>query len=96
VAVMYAGKIVEMAEVSELFDHPLHPYTRALMLSVPKVEENVERLFCIEGQPPDLLDAPVACSFMDRCLEKGEKCRSEASVPETHLDSHMVRCWLYV
>lgn len=96
VAVMYAGSIVEMAEVSELFDHPLHPYTRALMLSVPKVEEKIDRLFSIEGQPPDLLSVLKACAFENRCTEKNAKCRPEATIPEVNINGHIVRCWHYV
>ena len=67
VAVMYAGKIVEQGSVRDIFNNPSHPYTEALLESVPKMEEDVERLFSIEGQPPPLYNLPVGCSFADRC-----------------------------
>jgi oligopeptide/dipeptide ABC transporter ATP-binding protein len=97
VAVMYAGRIVEKAAVREIFDRPVHPYTRALMASVPKVEERVERLYSIEGQPPALLGLPPGCSFLPRCAERFDKCSSEEFPPEVELPgNHFVRCWHYV
>ena len=97
VAVMYAGKIVEKAAVRELFDRPVHPYTKALMRSVPKVEDRVERLFSIEGQPPALLNLAPGCSFRPRCSDRFEKCASEDFPPEVELaGNHAVRCWQYV
>ena len=97
VAVMYAGRIVEKAEVREIFDHAVHPYTKSLMGSVPKVEERVEKLYNIEGQPPVLLNLPPGCSFLPRCAEKFDKCSSEEFPPEVELPgNHSVRCWHYV
>jgi oligopeptide/dipeptide ABC transporter ATP-binding protein len=94
---MYAGRIVEKAEVRAIFDRPVHPYTKALMGSVPKVEERVERLFSIEGQPPALLNLPPGCSFRPRCSERFDKCSSEEFPPEVELPgNHFVRCWHYV
>ena len=63
VAVMYAGRIVEQGTVREVFNSPSHPYTQALMSSVPKMEEKVDKLYSIEGQPPALFDLPVGCAF---------------------------------
>jgi oligopeptide/dipeptide ABC transporter ATP-binding protein len=97
VAVMYAGRIVERAEAGAIFDQPLHPYTKALMSSVPSVEERVERLVGIEGQPPSLLNLPPGCSFVPRCPTKLAKCSSEEFPPEVELArNHSVRCWHYV
>jgi peptide/nickel transport system ATP-binding protein len=97
VAVMYAGRIVEKAEVREIFDHPVHPYTKALLASVPKVEERVQKLYSIEGQPPVLLNLPPGCSFLPRCAEKFDKCSSKDFPPEVELPgNHFVRCWHYV
>ncbi len=97
VAVMYAGRIVEKAEVRDIFDHPVHPYTKALMGSVPKVEERVEKLYSIEGQPPVLLNLPPGCSFLPRCPEKFSKCSSELFPPEVEVtENHFARCWHYV
>lgn len=96
VAVMYAGKIIEMAPVRELFNNPVHPYTKGLMASVPSVDEKEETLFSIEGQPPSLLNMPPGCSFEPRCTGKDEKCHPEEFPPEVQLgNDHMVRCWLY-
>ncbi len=97
VAVMYAGRIVEMAEVRQIFNHPSHPYTKGLMLSVPKVDQEVERLFSIEGHPPDLTNLSSQCSFLPRCIEKMEVCGREEFPPEVNVgDGHVVRCWRYV
>jgi len=97
VAVMYAGRIVEKADVRETFNHPIHPYTKALMASVPKVEKRVEELYNIQGQPPALLNLPPGCSFLPRCTEKFDKCSSDEYPPEVELPGkHFVRCWHYV
>ena len=81
----------------EIFDHAVHPYTKALMGSVPKVEERVEKLYSIEGQPPVLLNLPPGCSFLPRCTESFDKCSSEEFPPEVEVSKdHFVRCWHYV
>ena len=67
VAVMYAGRIVETAPVRDLFERPAHPYTQALLRSVPGLEDDVERLASIEGQPPAMHALPPGCSFAPRC-----------------------------
>ncbi len=97
VAVMYAGRIVEKANVREIFGRPEHPYTKALMASVPKVEERMTKLYSIEGQPPVLLNLPPGCSFLPRCSEKFDRCSSEEFPPEVEVsENHFVRCWHYV
>jgi oligopeptide/dipeptide ABC transporter ATP-binding protein len=97
VAVMYAGKIVEIAPVRQIFDSPVHPYTKALLKSIPKVEAKTERLYSIEGQPPALLDLPPGCSFLPRCPESFDKCQSREFPPMTELaGKQCVRCWHYV
>ena len=75
VAVMYAGHIIEQAEVTELFDNPLHPYTKALLRSVPDLDDDVEMLPTIDGQPPDLANTPSGCVFRDRCPDPSDDCR---------------------
>jgi oligopeptide/dipeptide ABC transporter ATP-binding protein len=96
VAVMYAGKIIEMAKVRELFNNPAHPYSQALMRSVPKVNERVERLFSIEGQPPSLIDLSPGCAFLPRCNVSTDSCKRKESPPEINLNhDHLVRCWKY-
>jgi len=96
VAVMYAGKIVEMAEVRELFNNPAHPYTEALMNSVPKIEEKMERLCSVEGEPPHLYDIPPGCAFVPRCSCASDNCREQYPPMIEIRDKHWVRCQKYV
>ncbi len=93
VAVMYAGKIVEIADVEDLFFRPQHPYTQALLGSVPDLEEDVEWLTSIHGQPPQLDQMPIGCSFQPRCEYAFEKCEEE--YPPEYLvgNKHIARCW---
>jgi oligopeptide/dipeptide ABC transporter ATP-binding protein len=93
VAVMYAGKIVEMGSVRDIFNHPSHPYTEALLASVPKMEEDVGRLYSIEGQPPTLHDLPEGCPFAPRCPYVMERCHNEYPA-QIHLNTdHFAACW---
>jgi oligopeptide/dipeptide ABC transporter ATP-binding protein len=93
VAVMYAGKIVECANVRELFNHPYHPYTVALLESLPKMEKKVERLYAIEGQPPDLGNLPTGCSFAPRCTYTMDICGKEPPSQHEIGANHSVSCW---
>jgi peptide/nickel transport system ATP-binding protein len=95
VAVMYAGVIVELADVRTIFHQPRHPYTVALIGSVPKIGESRKRLATIEGQPPNLLKLPDGCRFSPRCPERREICLT--SEPElTYIKvGHQVRCHRY-
>jgi oligopeptide/dipeptide ABC transporter ATP-binding protein len=93
VAVMYAGKIVESASVRELFNRPLHPYTIALINALPKMEEEVETLTTIEGQPPNLLDPPSGCRFAQRCVQVQKMCLREAPELQAVGEDHEVSCW---
>ena len=92
VAVMYAGHIVEHGSVRDLFNNPQHPYTQALMESVPKLEERVERLYSIEGQPPMLWDLPEGCLFAPRCPHARDRCQ-EYPPTFTIKDGHTADCW---
>jgi len=95
VAVMYAGKVVERAPVRSIFNQPAHPYTEALLHAVPKLTEASERLWSIEGQPPDPADLPPGCPFHPRCPKAEARCHVE-SPPETRIaEAHYARCWLW-
>ncbi len=96
VAVMYAGKIVENGDVRDIFYHPAHPYTKALLGSLPKIYEREERLSTIEGQPPELHDLPQGCSFSPRCSVAQDLCQREYPPQSVIRDGHRVHCWLCV
>lgn len=94
VAVMYGGQIVEYGEVGELFAHPRHPYTRALLETLPKLEgERAERLRSIDGQPPILPARPTACTFAPRCRHAFEKCLQQNPIRRLAREGHEVACW---
>jgi oligopeptide/dipeptide ABC transporter ATP-binding protein len=96
VAVMYAGRLVEWGPVTRIFDVPAHPYTQALLGSIPHMGDGRERLTAIEGQPPDLAAPPPGCAFHPRCPQAMAQCREQAP-PETVLaPRHTTRCWLTV
>ena len=93
VAVMYAGKIVEIADVEDLFYKPQHPYSQALLGSVPDLEEDVEWLSSISGQPPNLDDMPPGCSFEPRCAHAFDKCLTDYPPEYSIGNTHVARCW---
>ena len=93
VAVMYAGQIVEVSDAYQFFKEPLHPYSRKLMASVPRLHAVVEPEF-ITGQPPSLLNPPQGCRFADRCTERFDKCDQDP--PTVRIGSREVKCWLHV
>ncbi len=95
VAVMYAGRIVEMGPVRRLFQAPSHPYTRALIESIPRLGARVDQLRAIEGQPPDLAKLPPGCAFAPRCPAVMERCRVEEPPPFPLAGDHVTRCWLH-
>ncbi|AZS77238.1 ABC transporter ATP-binding protein [Achromobacter spanius] len=92
VAVMYAGRKVEEAPVAELFDRPLHPYTRALMGSMPSMNAATQRLAEIPGMVPAPSELGKGCSFAPRCTYATERCRVEAPELTIHGDDHVVAC----
>ena len=93
VAVMYAGKIVEQGSVRDIFNNPSHPYTEALLASVPKLEEDVDRLYSIEGQPPTLHDLPEGCPFAPRCAYVMDRCMEDYPTTIQVTDNHSAACW---
>ena len=97
VIVMYAGYIVEEAEVFELYDHPLHPYTLALMAALPRSDRRrVQSLKTIRGAPPNLLVEPHGCPFSPRCEFAIDKCIGENPVMQEAAQGHRIACWVDV
>lgn len=95
VMVMYAGQVVEHAPVKELFANPKHPYTKALLETIPTVTgKRAERLNVIEGQPPILGSEPTACAFRDRCSEAFDRCHLENPRRYDLSDGHDAACFL--
>ena len=95
VVVMYAGRIVEKADILALFQNPKHPYTIGLMKSLPVLNETRERLYTIEGNVPRPEDFIEGCRFSSRCEHVMEICKKKNPEFTKMSDSHDVRCWLY-
>ena len=99
VAVMYAGQIVEQADVVNLFETPLHPYTQGLIGSIPILGKLKERLEVIPGSVPNLVNLPAGCRFAPRCQARTKYalhiCTEKEPGLAEHGPSHLVRCWLY-
>ena len=94
VAVMYAGRLVEAGPVKQIYNSPAHPYTRALLESIPRLGDSRQRLTAIEGQPPDPSAPPPGCAFHPRCPKVLDRCRTEAPPEFRVADSQTSRCWL--
>jgi len=94
VAVMYAGRIVEAGPVRRLFTAPAHPYTRALLDSIPRFGARRDTLTAIAGQPPDLARLPPGCAFAARCPKVMDRCRVDAPPERVAAVGHTTRCWL--
>jgi oligopeptide/dipeptide ABC transporter ATP-binding protein len=95
VIVMYLGKIVEDAPVREVFHHPVHPYTKGLMNSIPSLTQlNGERLEPIKGVVPDPFDVPVGCGFGPRCPHIMDICREKIPPLKEVAPGHLSACWL--
>ena len=96
IVVMYSGKIVESGNSEDIFYHPKHPYTCALLNAVPRLDlENKQVLASIEGTPPDLLNPPKGCPFCTRCKYCMEICCEELPEMTQFEDGHQAACWLH-
>lgn len=93
VTVMYAGKAVETASVVDIFDHPAHPYTKALLESNPKESDTEKRMKSIPGSPPLLYEKFKGCAFAPRCKYADDKCRSCVPVTENVSEGHSTACF---
>jgi len=94
VAVMYAGRMVESGPVRQIFNRPAHPYTEALLRSIPRLTDRRERLTAIEGQPPDLASPPPGCAFHPRCPKAIERCQEQDPPTFEVAEDQRARCWL--
>lgn len=95
VMVMYGGDVVENATVAEFFADPLHPYSRALMAAIPRVDRSTDALSPIPGQVPQLTDLPEGCRFQSRCPLRIEKCAQRPPLQQVESESRReVRCWV--
>ena len=96
VAVMYGGRVIEMASARELYKNPQHPYTEGLMASIPKLDGDPgSRLYTIEGQPPDLSNLPSGCSFNPRCPHAQDKCIMTKPTLSAVAPNHLRACFGY-
>jgi peptide/nickel transport system ATP-binding protein len=95
VAVMYAGNIVELAEVNELFRNPLHPYTQGLLASIPRPDSSRLELASIKGSVPNLMSPPSGCRFHPRCPKAFDRCSLEKPTLVEFSPGHFVECFLY-
>jgi oligopeptide/dipeptide ABC transporter ATP-binding protein len=93
VAVMYAGRIVEMGTTLEVFNNPSHPYTRALLRCLPDVGLGRQKLVEIGGQPPDLSRLPAGCPFAPRCPERQAICLEQSPPTVSVGNGHLAECW---
>jgi oligopeptide/dipeptide ABC transporter ATP-binding protein len=92
ISVIYAGKIVESATKNEFFSNTLHPYTQALLLSIPSAEKRGRRLRVIDGHVPDAENIPSGCSFHPRCPLAEDICRRQSPETLTYGDGHWAAC----
>jgi len=92
VCVMYAGRIMEEADVLTIFERPRHPYTRALLNSIPTLSGDDKILESIKGNPPDPFNLPSGCKFFPRCTVSDAKCNTMEPVLVEVAPNHRVRC----
>ena len=94
IIVMYAGKIVERGTAEDIFYHPTHPYTKALLRAVPRLDMEGEKLETIEGAPPNMINPPKGCPFAQRCKERTDICETAFPEESKLSECHEVCCWI--
>ena len=92
IGIMYGGRMVEFGKSSDVYKNPKHPYTKALLQSIPSIKKELKPAY-INGTPPNLLNPKSGCKFFDRCPEAMEKCKKDP--PKFKTDSGYVECWIY-
>jgi len=95
IALMYAGQLIELADVNSFFDEPLHPYGKALLEAVPNIQFSDQKLKYIPGNPPDLINPPRGCRFSPRCPYATERCRREEPPMINVGSGRLVKCFRY-
>ena len=95
IAVMYAGRLMEVASTEEIFARPLHPYTQGLIACVPNIQADQKELVTMPGSPPDLVEPPPGCRFAPRCPKVMPICRQQTPPLLDHAPGHSAACWLY-
>jgi peptide/nickel transport system ATP-binding protein len=93
IAIMYAGKLVEVSSTSNIYKNPRHPYTQALIEAMPTLRAKEKKIHFIKGRPPSLLNPPPGCRFYNRCMYAMDVCNRDP--PEFKTETGYVRCWLY-
>jgi len=93
VIIMYAGQAVEISDVKSAFENPLHPYTQALIQSIPRINSSEKNIRYIKGNPPNLANLNPGCRFKDRCSKAFSDC--EKDPPLIQINGNHVKCWLY-
>lgn len=96
IAVMYAGKLAEVADAATLYGEPLHPYTQGLLASIPNIQATEMDLQSIPGMPPDLVNPPSGCRFHPRCPRAMDVCSQKEPEPFKVNSNHTVHCWLFM
>jgi len=94
-AIMYAGKIVELGDIYSMFKEPLHPYTQGLIDAFPNIKEQRRKMYSIPGSPPNLLNPPTGCRFHPRCKYAMDICRKEEPQVKDMGKGHYVACFLH-
>jgi peptide/nickel transport system ATP-binding protein len=95
VAVMYAGRIVEVGEVNNIFENPKHPYSEGLLNAVPNIKLDEDELYKMSGSPPDLINPPIGCRFHPRCPQVMDVCSKLDPALSQVERNWQVNCWLY-